>query len=113
MNILINELKAEHKEILHLIRSNAISDSISDKVVDYLHTHIMKENDVFYPKLKEISKTNQEVLRYRNEIDKFIMFSKNALDVLQNSKSKYEIKVLYEIIRKRIKFEEEVLFKML
>ena len=126
MQDLIQELKNEHKTILDIlgqVKALGISSPAGQEKLlaarDLLMAHVRKEDENYYPALREAAENRKEL---KTIMDYFISdmeaVTRNATRVFD----KYaqggdegafagEIKLLYAMLRDRIRTEEETLFE--
>ena len=110
---LIEELKLEHKWILHFIDdivTNGIQQGI-EEFEQYFLQHIMKEDAKLYPDVLKIAKK----LKADHPLNAELLYSdqlRMSFSDIIKSKNIVKIAKLNQAIKNRIKFEEDVLFKM-
>ena len=126
MSRLLEELKNEHKvilDILNQVKTQGISSrAAQEKLIsarELLTAHIRKEDEKYYPKLRRASESNEDLKIILNYFVKDMEdVSKMAMQVFD----KYarggdevafagEIKLLYMMLKDRIRTEEDTLFK--
>ena len=127
---LIKELHEEHKTLFNLYEkiSNEIENENYKKVLKLLkkfyeayHLHILKEDKQLYnyliTKFKFFEDEQKEILQKQQEmqeITKFIEEFSNKYNSLEKIKSKEflsDFKTIGDVLVKRVKYEEEVLYQ--
>jgi len=125
MSNLIEELKNEHENILDILdqvkKLGISSSSGREKLLsarDLLMAHMMKEDERYYPKLRRAAANNKGL---KVMLDYFIKdmgnVSKKAIQLFDKysqggneAEFAAEMKLLYAMLRDRIRTEENTLF---
>jgi len=126
MTDLIDELKEEHKILLDILNQVKVlgisSKSGQEKLLsakDLLISHINKEDEKYYPTFIRAATNNKEL---KIMLDYFVkdmeVVSKHAMDLFNKysrggdeAEFAGDLKLLYMILKDRIRIEEETLFK--
>ena len=126
MSKLIEELKSEHKDILDILDQAKIQGIASragqEKLIsarDLLTAHIRKEDEKYYPELRRAAGNNEDL---KIIMDYFVRDMEDVSKKAMQLFDKYahggdeeafagEIKLLYMMLKDRIRTEEETLFK--
>ncbi len=126
MSRLLEELMSEHKAILDIlgqVKKRGISSRAGqEKLIsarDLLVAHIRKEDEKYYPELRRAAENNEEL---KILLDYFVKDMEDVSKKAMQLFDKYahggneeafagEIKLLYMVLKDRIRTEEETLFK--
>ncbi|HXY55943.1 MAG TPA: hemerythrin domain-containing protein [Nitrospirota bacterium] len=126
MSKLLEELKSEHKDILDILDQAKIQGITSragrEKLIsarDLLTAHIRKEDEKYYPELRRAAENNEDL---KIILDYFVRDMEDVSKKAMQLFDKYahggdeevfagEIKLLYMMLKDRIRTEEETLFK--
>ena len=126
MSRLLEELKSEHKiilDILFQVKTQGITSRTGQERLisarDFLTAHIQKEDERYYPELRRAAKDNEDL---KIILDYFVKDMEDVSKKAMQLFDKYahggdeesfagEIKLLYMMLKDRIRTEEETLFK--
>jgi hypothetical protein len=126
MSDLIQELKSEHKAILDVlgqVKALGISSRAGQEKLlaarDLLMAHVRKEDEHYYPRLRKAAESRKELQAVMDYfLDDMETVSKKAKQVFDKysqggdeAEFAGEIKLLYMLLRDRIRTEEETLFE--
>lgn len=106
---LINELKIEHELILKFMNEMFDNNIDINEFKKYLLHHLEKEHSILYPEFQRLTKNTDKINNY---INMFVGLNTASLEVIDRG-NKEEIMELFDLIKQRIKFEEDVMFSML